>query len=345
MKTELQPIHSVIICTLNREESLMRLLNSIVETKIGRKLQVILIDSASNEEFRVAMQSILIQHFHHTSVCVFEKGGLPTSRNRALTFIKAGDRGLVHFFDDDITIEKNYFEKVLKYFNMNGEVAGAGPLIRGLYLDDMDSKKNRVRKIASFLSADVCENFGRITESGKNFWVPANFKKDNFQVDWIPGCCMIFRPVVLTRYSFNESLEKGPGQNYALGEDVDFTWRVSREFILSAIKEIEIVHHLSSSKRDNVNLMVRANALWIGFLSKIASERVSNTKALLSLYFPVAFPTLQLVYDFLRSCRSLIFNAIKLIRIFIVLPASLYKMIVITIFFIKGKYSKRLKRM
>ena len=345
MKTELQPIHSVIICTLNREESLMRLLNSIIETKIGRDLQVILVDSSSNKEFLLAMQSILIQHFHPASVCLFEKGGLPTSRNRALTFIKAGENGLVHFFDDDITVEKDYFEKVLIYFNKNGEVSGAGPLIRGLYLDDIDSKKNRIRQIASFLSADERENFGRLTESGKNFWVPANFKEDNFQVDWIPGCCMIFRPIVLTKFSFNESLEKGPGQNYALGEDVEFTWRVSREFILSAIREIEIVHHLSSSKRDNVNLMVRANALWIGFLSRIASERVSNTKAILSLYFPVAFPTLQLVYDFLRSCKSLMFNAIKLIRIFIVLPSSLHKMTVITIFFIKGKYSKRLKRM
>jgi GT2 family glycosyltransferase len=261
----LSPAHNVVICTLNREVSLNRLLSSLIETEIGLNLRVIIVDSSNDQNYRNNLQKSLIHNFHSSSAVIYDAGGLPSCRNVAIQEV-TGE--LIHFFDDDLTVESNYFTEVSKFFLEYPDCGGGGPRIRNLY------NTEKIKKIKSFLGLDPLSHQGKVTKSGRNFWVQDNPNQESLRVDWIPGCSMIFKKEVLRDFLFNQNLEKGPGRNYALGEDVDFGWRVSQKYTLRSIPNIVVDHHLAPSKRDDPSLMLKANGTWYAYLHRLTKGRV-----------------------------------------------------------------------
>ena len=272
--------HVVILCTLNRENSVFRLLESLRNTQIGIELLVICVESSNDFEYHDRISKSIKQSFNQASEVIYDPGGLPTCRNLAISkFLASKSAGekLVHFFDDDITVETNYFSQAEYFFEVNKGVAGGGPRIADLYLPQKNSNR-----FLEFLGSSEQGNFGKITRSGKNYWFPDISSLKSASVDWIPGCCMIFRSVVLEKFRFNINLEKGPGQNYALGEDAEFTWRVSKYHDLAFIPSMRITHYLAPSKRDDMQLMLKGNAIWTAYLYRLTYGRVRIGSVLLS---------------------------------------------------------------
>lgn len=263
--------HCVVICTLNRQESLERLLKSMSVTVGAEEIRVLIIDSSTDLEYKSRIAAQLKNNFAPTSNLVTDPRGLPSCRNVAIMMI---NEDLTHFFDDDITIEISYFENCDKFFLDNPTISGGGPRVKNLYLDSNASFLQRV------VGQDPLKAQGKITRTGRNNWVKDDPLCDPIDVDWIPGCSMIFRKEVIAKFRFNENLEKGPGRNYALGEDVDYGWRVSQEFSLSSIPLEVITHHLAPSKRDNEKLMKEASGVWLAYLTRLARGRVSPSAVL-----------------------------------------------------------------
>jgi len=260
-----------VICTLNREESLDRLLRSMRVATGAAEVRVLIIDSSSDLEYKTRVKNQLKESFAATSDLITDPRGLPSCRNVAIKMI---DEELVHFFDDDITIEKTYFQNCDIFFTVHPNYSGGGPRVKDLYLN------SRASFLQGLVGQDPLKSQGKLTKTGRNNWVQDNPLSEPQSVDWIPGCSMIFRKEVIQKYKFNENLEKGPGRNYALGEDVDYGWRVSREFKLSSIPSEVITHHLAPSKRDNEDLMKEASGVWLAYLTKLAKGRVSTTAVL-----------------------------------------------------------------
>ena len=264
------PQHDIVICTLNRYDSLNRLLKSLSDCTDPKSARIIIIDSTKSNKNRDKIAEFICKTFHVDSLVVYFDKGLPSCRNKALEFLQSP---LVHFLDDDITVESNYLQSIDRHFKQFPEISGTGPLIENLY------KKKEVSFLSRAFSLDPHEHAGKLTKSGRNFWIPdlpETFPRT--VVDWIPGCSMIFRSHILSEFQFNTNLEKGPGQNYALGEDVDFGWRVSRKYKLDVTSEVKIQHHLESSKRDNKKLMLRASGVWLAYLRRLTAGHVSYSR-------------------------------------------------------------------
>ncbi len=261
---------------------MFRLLDSLKDTQIGSELLIICIESSEDFEYHNRISKYIKFSFNKHSEVIYDPAGLPSCRNLAISkFLTTKSTGekLIHFFDDDITVEKNYFSEVEYFFKVNEVVAGGGPRITDLYRAQKHSNS-----FLKFLGSSEQGNFGKITRSGRNYWFPDNSSLDSALVDWIPGCCMIFRSFLLDKFRFNINLEKGPGQNYALGEDADFTWRVSRFYSLAFIPSTRITHYLAPSKRDDKQLMLKGNALWTAYLYRLTDGRVTIISVLLSQF-------------------------------------------------------------
>jgi GT2 family glycosyltransferase len=234
-----------------------------------------------------------LECFGKYSTIFFNPGGLPTCRNKAIEYLSGYKLELIHFFDDDIEISTDYFQLISNHFQTYSDVFGAGPRIRDLYAE-FEKSRDAVAESKRVLGLDWKNHLGRLTRSGRNFWVPDLPNQEVQFVDWIPGCCMIYRREVFEEFSFNESLEKGPGKNYALGEDKEFGWRVSRTFKLSSVPNVVIVHHLEPSKRDIANLIIRARAAESAYFSKLTHNHVSPAIVIISelaesILFPIYF--------------------------------------------------------
>ncbi len=336
MPENVQSLHTVIICTLNRTSSLSRLFDNLLSCKIGNNLQLVVIDSSENFENQKLISEFLSSSFHESSTVAYEKGGLPASRNRAFEFINFDKTNLVHFFDDDISIANSYFSETEKFFDLNPKIGGAGPRISSLYSDNVKSESKIKNFFTKYLELSEVSNFGRLTISGKNFWFPDLENLQPYSADWIPGCCMIFRSNILQEFKFNSNLEKGPGKNYALGEDVDFTWRVSRKYKLAVMPNVRVIHHLERSKRDNKLLMQKANSVWIGYLSFLAYERVKPFKALFSLVMP------EIHKIFLES-KFIFFGALRFVRLPFILIYQISIVSMKVIYFSRGRFSRKLR--
>jgi len=261
----------VCICTRNREESLIRLLASIDDNNY-EELRVLIVDSTFPEDRFFAFdpkkhvsRSLNLHRVQTTR-------GLPSARNIAVSHIDRED--LVVFLDDDVTLPRDFFFKVNEYFASSPSSDALGVRIVNQY----KASEGLIKKIFVKLRE---KNYGKITRSGQNIWLPDN-RFGIVPVEWLPGCCMIFRKEVFSKLRFNEELEKGPTGGYALGEDVDFTYACSRSFKMEATDSISVNHHFEESPRDNEKAMVVASSLFKAHMKNSYPNNFSDIKIIFS---------------------------------------------------------------
>lgn len=272
MGSVIKMIHAVFICTKNREDDVIRLLATLEENKVNPSLMRIMIADSTEpmERFqnfgrriKVEFPLLNIQHFFHL-------GGLPSARNACIERITNED--LIHFFDDDVTIPGNYFTRIENFLDNNPDCFGGGPKIKGLYLERATISQGLLRRLVG-----LQVKFGKVTKSGRHYWVPEE-TSNSFDVEWIPGCSMFFKRDIFDRFTFNATMENGPGKNYALGEDLDFSHRVSKVYSLKSVSDLTIVHHQAPSKRDNWLLIARASGAQYSYLLRTFPGEFSAIK-------------------------------------------------------------------
>lgn len=255
----------VCICTRNREESLTRLLESLDKTSY-RELRVLIVDSTNPEARYLAFDPT--SHFRDATRLERIKisKGLPSARNLGIDQIKSED--VVVFLDDDVTVPQDFFNKLNAYFALNYDVHALGVRIAGQYIA-------RKTFASPFSLSGNKQNFGKVTRSAENIWVPDETFGEMY-VEWLPGCCMIFKTEVFRNLRFNENLEDGPTGGYALGEDLDFTYACSRDYVMSATDSITVTHHFESSSRDNERAMSIANGMFKAYLKNKFPQNFSD---------------------------------------------------------------------
>ncbi len=264
--------HYVSICTKNRESDVTKLLLSISKSELPSDLSIVIADSThpigrfdmASKKYLNEFPGLDISHFYH-------EGGLPSARNACLNQIDGS--GIIHFFDDDVEIAPNFFSVVEEFFYQAPDAVGCGPKIRGLYLES--SKRYQ-----------IIENQGKLLPNGRNFWVRDDLD-NNLKVSWIPGCAMSFQLDAIRDIQFNFSLEGGPGKNYALGEDLDFTHRLSAKGNLYALSGTYVHHNYATSKRDDLQLMSYASGKFMIQLKRLFGREISIPRSLVWKYLEI----------------------------------------------------------
>ena len=240
--------HGDYLCTKNREDDVFRFLNSLVLNE--SEVELILIDSSEPEIRRENLKSEIKLRFPKLKFTyLYHLGRLPSARNAGIQMGLKHD--LIHFFDDDVSIPPKYFKKIESFFQQYPLVFGGGPRIKGSYLPDEMPKLNiGAETVRRFRNVRLkFRKYGAVNSGCKHHWVQDKPQTSQV-VQWIPGCAMFFKPEVFEKFTFNAQMENGL-KSYAFGEDLEFTYRVGREFKLMSVDTTSIEHHLSPSVRSD----------------------------------------------------------------------------------------------
>ncbi|MBI4847505.1 MAG: glycosyltransferase family 2 protein [Nitrospirae bacterium] len=204
---------SVVIATKGRPDSLQECLRSISEQEIA-VTEVIIVDQTPQPIDQSTLQSVLgvssasPRLIYHWNPAIT---GLPQARNVGVR-LSSGD--FIQFIDDDAALDNEYFVHLLPVFS--DPIVGGGT---GLIIE-MGREKRRLLR----------DFFFRLFYLGP-------FREDRTEVLLSPPSsrvamhtlsgCGLYRHQVFDEFKFDETLI-----GHAVGEDLDFSYRVSQKWRL-----------------------------------------------------------------------------------------------------------------
>lgn len=255
--------HTVVVCTRDRVTQVVEFLENISKTSKYEILKVIIVENSVLEENAYEIRRIIEGELKLKNVTVIRSlPGLARARNAVFPSVSTN---IVHFMDDDINLPIHYFEYIDSIFTKYPNIAGLAPHVKSTKSKSKFQLQTIVERILNLaFRAD-----GTLSKSGRARWIRKARK--HFEVDWLPGCCMVYRANVIMDHKFEVGLENGPLGGYALGEDLEFSHRISKRAKLLGIGEISIEHKLAPNNRTN----------WIKM-----DEGIGRLRAALLMKFP-----------------------------------------------------------
>jgi len=234
------PRVSVIITTFNRPAELLTCIQSIL-AQSAKPDEVIIIDDGALAV--PPLQNECTEHGIRYLYIKKEKPGLAESRNVGAK-IAQGD--IIFYFDDDVILSSEYIEEVLKVYEEDqekslGGVEGVMSNIRPL------SAYQKFRKIFHMIFFTVGLKEGKVLPSGfvTDFGTKGVPLEKVQEVDFFHGYAMSFRKEIFQEFSFDAKKY----QRYGLGEDQDFSYRVSKKYKLVVTPGARLLHLESEKMR------------------------------------------------------------------------------------------------
>ncbi|MFT6069514.1 MAG: GT2 family glycosyltransferase [Bacteriovoracaceae bacterium] len=227
----------IIICTKDRPKDMVSLLTSLKAQTILPSL-IIVVDG-SDEPIEHVLEPFLDLNIDYVQV---RPPSLPKQRNVGISRLPE-DCDWVGFLDDDLVLEPNSLEMVMKNTekdSFSNELVGMAMiinnspypkfnLIRGLFL--LDSPKG-----------------GTFTLSG----CPTMYRDINktVEVEWLSGGVTFWKRKVFNEFKFDEWFS---GTGYM--EDVDFSYRVSRKYSLATCGEARCFHYHHPTPKEKLKIL------------------------------------------------------------------------------------------
>jgi GT2 family glycosyltransferase len=277
---------SLIICTYLRPKPLIQLLQSVQKQTIYPD-QILIVDGSANKETEVVLNENPFRNLNYFSVPP-EHRGLTKQRNYGIQRV-GNEIEIVCFLDDDTVLESDYFEQLLKTYQIYPEALGIGgyiideskcefvgnnyiPKIDEFYFDGWkrkDGSRFVLRKKLG-LDSDCPPGFSTLYSHGRSVgFLPPSGKI--YQVEQLMGGVSSFRKEVFKRLQFSTYFE-----GYGLYEDADFSIRVAKMGKLYLNTAAKLNHYHDTSGRPNqyhYGKMVVRNGWYVW--------RVKNPKPLL----------------------------------------------------------------
>jgi Predicted glycosyltransferases len=257
----------LIICSKNRPRDLETCLISIQKQDVIPS-RILIIDASSNGETLE-----LSEKFSPILPLLYLKSnlGLARQRNLAVKHLSP-DTEVVHFIDDDVILDPHYFAAIERIFNndSDGVIGGAG----GFITNNLEVKPTIAGKIFLLESSRK----GVILSSFKNTMVFT--AQNDVSVDWLGGCSMSYRREVVQEFQFDSNL-----QGYSLGEDVDFSYRVSRKYKIIMTPSAKLIHTKSPTERQSGKDWNRSEAVHRYYYVK---KNLKKRKYLFAFWWSIA---------------------------------------------------------
>ncbi len=293
-----------------RPQSVLQLLQSVQ----GQTLypdEILIIDGSTNLETEQILKDNPFQHLHYFAVPP-EHRGLTRQRNYGIDRV-GNAMEVICFLDDDIILEKEYFEQLLKTYESYPEALGVGgyisnestceyvgdsylPKIDEYFFDGWKRKESSrflLRKRLG-LDSDCPPGYSSLYSHGRSVgFLPPSGKI--YEVEMLMGGVSSFRKTVFRSLQFSTYFE-----GYGLYEDADFTLRVSKIGKLFVNTAAKLNHYHHSSGRPNqfqYGKMVVRNGWYVW--------RVKNPNPSLSARIKWHFITILLTFiRFLNSITT-----------------------------------------
>ena len=217
----------LIVCTRHRPRELRECLETIcAQTRIPRT--VIVVDSSDDDYSEQVVRELRVRWSASSSlVWIASAPGLVHQR---IVGLSKTTHPIVHFVDDDTLLDPGYVAGVLAVFAADAreEIGGVGGYIT-------NQPERRCRRIDERLGLDSRRE-GVVLPSGRNVRVYGE-PPGLVDVDWLPGCAMSYRRSVVEKEPPQLPLDPA-----LVGEDVEWSYRVSRHHRLVVTPGARVVH-------------------------------------------------------------------------------------------------------
>lgn len=222
---------SFIIPTKDRPEELKNLLLTIKKQSY-KPQQIIIVDAGCRE----IADLITIDE---VSIDYVKVGfaSLARQRNKGLEYVLPGIT-LIGFLDDDIEMQDNAIEEMLKFWQ------GAPDNLGGAIFNVITDKTPRFWWLKVFFLTGA-RRLGVVLRSGYNTKICPTER--NISTQWLLGGVTVWKREVLERFKFDEWF-----QGYGLFEDFEYSYRVGKFYRLAVVSKARVKHHyLGIRRKDN----------------------------------------------------------------------------------------------
>lgn len=242
MTNAVEMTSSVIICTRNRFDDLIRCLESI-EVQTHLPDEVLIVDGSDDDQLGTLLKdqpfdALPIRYIH-------TEPGLTRQRNIGIE-IASGE--IMFFLDDDVALDTEYMEKVVdvykgKRLNNVGGVQGIDLNVTKAFLE---GKKRLLFHRLFFLKRN--DRYSKLLPSGAVTHLDVaspdiRFSKKPIRIYCMSGAMMSYHQKVFDDLRFDENYE-----GYSHGEDIDFSHRVSKKYNMYFTSYAKAFHNKPSNK-------------------------------------------------------------------------------------------------
>ncbi|MGO4821818.1 MULTISPECIES: glycosyltransferase family 2 protein [unclassified Flavobacterium] len=252
---------SLIVCTYMRPKPLLKLLQSVQ----GQTLypdEILIVDGSKNDETQAILQQNPFRNLEYFKVLETERG-LTKQRNYGVA--RVGEEiEVVCFLDDDTVLDADYFEQLLKTYQVYPEALGVGgyiinetksefvgydykPTIKEYYFDGWKQKDGSrfVMRKKMGLHSDCPPGYSSMYSHGRSVgFLPPSGKV--YPVEMLMGGVSSFKRTVFNTLQFSTYFD-----GYGLYEDADFTLRVAKTGKLYLNTAAKLNHYHDAAGRPN----------------------------------------------------------------------------------------------
>jgi len=240
---------SVIIPTLNRRDDLIAAVESLLRQSREPE-ELIIVDQSKGEESERAVERLFAGRKGETRlVYVHDKNitGLTQARNIG---ISRSLGNIIFFFDDDVVLEQEYLENVVKVFEQDHK--GTIGAVYGRIIHPNRNRPFSLKQIIMETGYRMITEIFLLTKSGSGRFRMSGFPthphpliKGRY-VECLSGACMAFRRTVFQDISFDENLT-----GYAYMEDSDISKMLSAHYKIYYEPSARLKHNVSPRGRLN----------------------------------------------------------------------------------------------
>ncbi|CAB5083646.1 hypothetical protein D3OALGA1CA_401 [Olavius algarvensis associated proteobacterium Delta 3] len=254
----------VIIPTKDRKSELRRLLTSFVSQRCGPD-QIIIVDASDQAD------TLLTEDYNRLSITYIHGNyGMTEARNLGISNL-AESISLVCFLDDDVVMEEGAWKAMTDFWESAGvDIGGCS-----FYISNEFSHNKLPVKIIKRLFGTRPKTYGKILRSGFNV-SPYSPSETTINTDWLSGGVTVWRRIVFDTNSFDEWFS-----GYGMYEDVDFSYRVGKEYKLVVNSRAKVKHLMDPSKK-GMNYAIGKKEVINRLYFVRKHEELSVTRALLA---------------------------------------------------------------
>jgi len=252
---------SLIICTYMRPKPLLKLLQSVRQQSLYPN-EILIIDGSTNDDTNDILER---NNFNNLNYFLVPKEfrGLTKQRNYGIAKVNV-DAKVICFLDDDTVLERDYFEELLKTYQIFPDALGVGgyiidetriefvgekyqPKIDEFYFDGWkrsDGSRFVLRKKLG-LDSDCPPGYSSSYSHGRSvgFLPPSN---KIYPVEMLMGGVSSYRKEVFKKQQFSNYFK-----GYGLYEDADFALRVAKTGNLYVNTAAQLHHYHDVQGRPN----------------------------------------------------------------------------------------------
>jgi glucosyl-dolichyl phosphate glucuronosyltransferase len=226
----------VVICTKNREQDLRKALRSLAGQTVVPDNTIIADASNTNGTKKLAEDFAKKNGPLRITYIKCPVAGSTFQRNCGIAFCK---HDIVFFMDDDVILEPDCIEEALRIYRQYPLCGGVSGNILNQHAH---SFFYTLFKFVFFLPYYSSRTTNKLRYSG--FPKVTTAQKGVTKSSFMEGTFCSFKRLILDRYKFDENLKR-----YAFFEDVDLSYRVSKEYVLMRTPSAKLNHYPSRTDR------------------------------------------------------------------------------------------------